>query len=141
MNNTNKRNFYRLENEAGIGIYRAAFAISNDFKYNDFNDKNLHPGPKQDSKLWEQIRGYNNDYQDFDPYLIFGFESVVQYRSWFYNDEVLLRAKTQYNIQLNLYVVDCEPDSFLGNAQMVADKNKIELVGECEILTGELIKN
>lgn len=121
------RPFYRLEDSDGFGFYVAV----EDYIADDFMDEIRHPGPKRDSKLWQQI------HNKFSESLIFGFCSFDQYRAWFYNDATLRIAQAKHDIKLNKYEVD-EEDSFVGNSQMVAYRNKIRLVGECDILTGQL---
>ncbi len=130
--------FYRLEHkETKGGVYRGSNSL------NPSVDPSRHPLPHNDSKLVREgidkifkkyYDGSEDCYFDGCDY-IFGFESADQYRSWFYRDEVLTSAKRE-GFALNLYETE---NFFCGNTQMVAEKETLVLVGECDIFSGELI--
>jgi len=131
--------FYRLEHkETKGGIYRSNPGIWLD------TDDRRHPMPFNDSKLVREGMGkIFTKYEDFEGCFfnsrgydyIFGFESADQYRSWFYSDEFLSLA-VEKGFSLNLYETE---DFFLGNTQMVARKETLVLVGECDVFSGELV--
>lgn len=130
--------FYRLEHkESKSGVYRGTDAI------NPPTNRDRHPLPNHDSKLVREGMGkIFTKYEDFEDCFfnsngydyIFGFESADQYRSWFYSDTFLGKAKRK-GFVLNLYETE---DFFLGNTQMVARKETLVFVGECSILTGQI---
>ncbi len=131
--------FYRLESRKGTGIYRALNGEKQEFLLEKYGASSRHPMPGDDDKLTENaphlfcFRGFWTG--EASKY-IFGFSSVEQFRSWFYEDE-FLKSLRRSRIKLNLYETS---DCFLGYTQMIARKETLEFIGECDILTGELKK-
>lgn len=141
------KQFYRLENDEGKGIYRDGSEVSVMAARFSQGKNTRHPGPGDDSKLVEACEGTDMfkeyEYTFFSvpdskyfsaPDYIFGFENVAQFRAWFYDDK-LLKFAGKNGIKLNLYESN---DCFAGNTQMVANKKSLILIGECDILTGEI---
>ena len=74
---------YRLQNERGTGAYGRGII---------FDHCNVrHPAPLEDSKLKKQMdkKLFLTAYGWFDsiPNNLFGFESIKQFKTWFFNDE------------------------------------------------------
>jgi len=138
------KQFYRLENSKGHGIYASEEDIADFCRKFSNKHKERHPAPEEDSKLLENCKGadiFQVSYYSGVNYFrgsdyIFGFSSPDQFRAWFFNDKFLKFAEKK-GIKLNLYETD---DSFKGNTQMIARKESLVFVGECDILTAELKK-
>jgi hypothetical protein len=117
----------RLETEYGVGIYFSGVARdAKDKNVFDAYDSYTHPPPWEDSMLrseCEAIKGRSlGTYLDKNK--VFGFRDVYQFRQWFYNDEALKYANTQF-IKLSIYHAS---EYLIGNAQCVFDRTSADLV-------------
>lgn len=142
--NTQMKKFYRLEDSEKCGIYLSGSSASVACCKFSQKHKSKHPGPERDSKLVEECEGtgiFGESYACDDKWFqgrdyVFGFSSPDQFRAWFFNDKFLKFAEKK-GIKLNLYETD---DSFCGNTQMIARKETLIFVGECDILTGKRVE-
>lgn len=124
--------FYRLENELGDGVYqmglREIFArhVATGTVAND-----RHPMPWDDSKLVDNAWKQGDIVRDSK--WRFGFSSIAQLRSWFYDDKLLLDLSA-VGVCLSLYDVPLLD----GHSQAIAEgkhltgKNLIAIVPVAE---------
>lgn len=77
---------YRIENQAGEGMYAADHCIYQCPSYEDFGN---HKGPQSDNRLLDELRLKNWSY-DIPQHFSFGFSSVEQMRTWLFEDVWLL---------------------------------------------------
>lgn len=105
---------YRLENSDGDGIYQSGVAhrieeAGADLPQTCYGDVNRHPTPRLDSLL------VANGWDWGQYHLFFAFESYESFRSWFFNDEFLEKAKA-LGFELVRYETG-DSTVILGNAQ------------------------
>lgn len=81
--------FYRVQKKDGTGVYRGSGnACSFMGEYEDFL---RHPTPCLDSLLERNFDLEEGEYVSSSKKIkqyIFGFSSIEQFHSWFYNDEI-----------------------------------------------------
>jgi hypothetical protein len=99
--------FYRVENNNGRGCYQNNQGII------PSGATDRHPMPNKDSLLKEKFPGDISDY--FNGNWRFGFESINQFRAWFFNDE-WLKSLDRDGFKLSIYDVPASA-CFFGNSQ------------------------
>lgn len=105
---------YRLETVDGVGVYGTGAGAYVEY------DVWKHPLPQQDSLLVENLSKNNLQFIGYGNLnLHFGFSSVEQLRSWFYNDE-WVRDMSQSGIVLSIYEAE---EAYLGNSQMCFNRS------------------
>lgn len=105
---------FRVEHADGSGIYRHPKCDIWKKVTNDFEDLSCHPLPHHDKAL---------RYDDlFDRDCHFGFESVEDYKHWFFNPH-WRKQLSKYGITLSLYLAEFE---FVrkGTGQLIFRKDK-----------------
>lgn len=124
--------FYRVENEAGVGPYQCNGPASQWRAINNIPQFNpRHPVPSEDSLLIENFRKVeekNPEVNCFD--YIFGFSTLKQFRSWFYNDSIL-KACQDARFKLSVYK---SADRIVGHSQAVSTREGLVLVKKMELL-------
>lgn len=107
-----KELLYRLESSPQMGIYCYPSFVSNEsLKQKVMNCRHLmynffkgtltskeHPGPMTDSLLWGSMQALNVNPDE----LFYGFDSINQFRAWFYSDD-LLREFDRIGVTLGCY--------------------------------------
>ena len=123
--------FYRIEDDSNYGCYAGCHSRRGRQVVNDAVS-DAHPSPFKDSLL-ESALGGGRDF--FDGSLRFGFSSVDQFRTWFYDDSEL-KALHEHGFKLTVYEIPSHA-FFQGNAQCVmnSDYHKLEFVKETKLLT------
>ena len=117
---------YRVENQEGKGPYCAPNPMY-------LCDNNVvHPCPTHDSKLMINAmkKGVTTDLKYFPmgSDWQFGFESVKQFKRWFYSNKIL-QDFDEYHFTLNVYEASAKQVA-LGNTQLVFLKNNATLIGK-----------
>jgi hypothetical protein len=119
--------FYRLELPNRFGYYFMRLSvIRKTFNLYPINEQ-THPLPQNDSKLVENLSKVSYDYASGiknNEKWRFGFSSVAQLRSWFYNNEALALAHAE-GVHLAIYKV---PRIVRGGAQAIikGEYHKVE---------------
>lgn len=107
----------RFEQRGGAGIYQCGPEIP--------FDAARHPLPEADGGL----QGWLHEHTRLERQaFFFGFDSVYQARSWFYDWKVLVTLEN-YGAKLRVYAVP-DGDVYVGYAQTVFRIAKAELVAE-----------
>lgn len=124
---------YRLESlETRIGVY--SFDPAGEVIDRWLESKGLpwasskHPAPCNDSKLWALISNIR-----LDDY-VFGFDSLKQFRAWFYSDDLLTQLE-RAGIVLRAYSTAFY---FVGNSQAVflkSDHTEANIIEEISLKT------
>lgn len=111
---------YRLETEAGIGVYSKGIVFNMGF------NPDKHPLPQQDSLLQENLgtRTLIGSKRKNIPPLHFGFDSLNQMRAWFYHDE-WLQIMHENGIVLSVYEAE---EVYLGFSQACFNRETSTLV-------------
>lgn len=111
---------YRLEQEDGTGCYRG------DLSLNVEHDIFRHPLPRDDSLLMDNLDENSKHFIDFH----FGFASVDQLRTWFYNDEWIRKIAKNGNV-LSVYEAE---EVYLGNTQVCFNRDTAKLIIRHDVL-------
>lgn len=117
---------YRLETIGGTGVYNTSASMTIDF------DGKRHPMPNDDSLLMENLLMHNLDilsgYGNLGVH--FGFSSIEQLRSWFYNDN-WIRDISERDIILSIYEAE---EVYLGNSQMCFNRSTASLKSQNNLI-------
>jgi hypothetical protein len=109
---------YRLETVGGTGVYGTP--ASNHLDFDPFR----HPMPSDDSLLMQSLKMRNLKFQGYGSLEIhFGFSSLEQLRSWFYNDD-WIRNISNEGIVLSIYEAE---DVYFGNSQLCFNRSSAVL--------------
>ena len=106
--------FYRIENETRHGCYVGYYNQNGEWSFLNCDCSNRHPFPTDDSLLCKSL-GNTNTYLVGDKR--YGFMSVEQFRSWFYEDSDLTKLQ-EYGFHMAIYDVPAAK-FFTGNSQCV----------------------
>lgn len=142
--------FYRVQKENGCGVYRGNGCLGDPEPvggdlFEELYSCDKHPTPMNDSELVRSMKKaganliksewFNDflmDHKFIKPY-IFGFSSLEQFNSWFYNDEIKKGLK---EMDYKLYHVKRAKSVLKGNSQSIilkeefaeAEKEMLELI-------------
>ena len=118
--------FYRIQDADGVGPF---WGKANLYDCPVWSEDDRHPLPYRDTKLKESIEKetgetfsevtiFKGRFQEF----VYGFSSLEQLRTWFYNDEIIKWLAANGFILAESS--DCE--SISGNSQAVTLKSKYD---------------
>lgn len=117
---------YRIETITTLGAFRGnsryEFATLLNISYDE--SRKVHPNPKHDSKLMDSL-GEGNFYE-----YNFGFISIEQLKTWFFNDDVKLALD---NEGMMVSVYDAE-EFHIGNSQVMFIMDSAELLERISLL-------
>lgn len=120
------QSIFRIQDQNGEGIYRGRYVRVEDYVC----DISRHPTPNRDSKLKETAAHLFDESGDFEGIdFIFGFESIVQLRAWFYNDEIF-----SYLNDEGFVLVEMVGEIYHGNCQSIIDGSTAEIVKTFSLL-------
>jgi len=114
------KKIFRIENEAGKGIYVGDSKVSSDL-YEIDGPSPRHPRPEDDSLLMKSFEDSGRNVSNERYFLFsvtpfkFGFTSVEQLRNWIYNDEWLI-SLAEEEFVLAVYEV-ADENVMVGNTQ------------------------
>ena len=129
----NTTTFFRFEDKRGDGPYRSFGPnLESDCPFWEASSK--HPIPEADS-LFQSNFSQDGDFDDTIENFLFGFSSMAQLRSWFYDDRVL-----KWMAQNGFRLWSAEVPVINGNAQaathreewQIAEKVEIDIFSLCE---------
>ena len=117
---------YRVENSQGKGPYWGAAPMYL------FENNRLHPAPQDDSKFMLNAfrKGFAGNIYLFatNQNIYFGFESIKQFKRWFFKNSVILDFH-KYDFRIVVYKVSAK-QVVLGNTQLAFVKENATVVGE-----------
>jgi len=131
----NTTTFYRIENELGEGPYRSSPCLENDCEF--WNPTEKHPLPYRDSLLNENFFAVTDKtlneitLEEF----VFGFTSIEQFRSWFFDDRVV---KWLHKNGFGLYCA--EVSVVAGHSQALCSSEEWELAEKEKISLEDFYK-
>ena len=124
----NTTTFYRIENDLAEGPYRGSPCLEGDCEY--WNNTEKHPLPCRDSLLhsnFKEITGEFLNYGNMETF-VFGFVSIEQFRSWFFDNRVL---KWMHQNGYSLWCA--EVPAIAGHSQALCPSEEWELAKKEEI--------